>query len=45
MNNQEKSLTVIIEPAVLCEELICTEVYQPVKDQLQTWKDQDLGMG
>ena len=33
----------IVEPAVLGEELICTEVYQPIKHQLQSWKQQDLG--
>ena len=33
----------IVEPAILSEELICTEVYQPIKHQLQSWKAQDLG--
>lgn len=35
----------IVEPAVLEEELIHSdEEYQPVKDQLQSWKLHDLGM-
>ena len=39
---QEKNITVIVEPAILEEELICTEqTFQPVKDKFQSW---DLGM-
>ena len=44
INHQEKNLTVIVEPAILSEELICTDEYQPIKHQLQSWKEQDLGV-
>lgn len=44
INHQEKDLTVIVEPAILTEKLICTDVYQPVKHLLQSWKEQDLGV-
>jgi hypothetical protein len=44
INHQEKDLTVIVEPAILSEKLICTDVYQPVKHLLQSWKEQDLGV-
>ena len=44
INYQEKNLTVIVEPAILSEELICTDVYQPIKHLLQSWNDHDLGV-
>ena len=44
INYQEKNLTVIVEPAILSEKLICTDVYQPIKHLLQSWNDHDLGV-